>query len=194
MHSDHRYLPRRRFAGVMLALQPIAVSLLIVAACADGYSSRQWFAQAIEPLPLPQMQAGTRESLPEGCKPAPEDLPLSELTADIRPRNPQDREVVLGETLPEDCAAHVFTEAQFLSIGLSCDSCRAKWCDVLRLANFRHKPLYFEEPCLERCGLPYCCCQPAASAVHFYGTALLMPVNVFCVCPCSCVPAQYGCR
>jgi hypothetical protein len=117
-------------------------------------------------------------------------LPLATLTTDIRPRD-RAGEIVAGDALPVDCAQYVFTDERSLSLDLSCDTCRPKWCDVLQLANFCHRPLYFEEACLERCGMRSCCCQPAASALHFYGRALMLPVMAVCRCPCSCVPAQY---
>jgi hypothetical protein len=190
MQSVYRYLPRPAFVGIVLALQPVLVSLLTLAASGEEFSSRRWFAQAAEPLPVPRMQAESTDSLPEQCKPAPVDLPLSELTTDVRPRD-RERQVVSADALPVDCADHIFTEERFLSIGLSSDSCRANRCDVLRLAHFCHRPLYFEEECLERCGMKSCCCQPAASALHFYSHALLLPMKMCCVCPCSCVPAKY---
>jgi hypothetical protein len=66
-------------------------------------------------------------------------------------------------------------------------------------AQFCHRPLYFEEPCLERCGQKYCCCgrecccQSAVSAAHFFGTAILLPVEFMCQCPgdCVCTPPAF---
>ena len=191
MKSVIRHLPRGMFAGVVVALQPIVASLLVVAAGAEENSGPQWFAQVFEPLPRPIAQTESKESVPEACQPAPQDLPLSTLTTDIRPRD-HEGQVVAGDALPVDCAQYVFTEERFASFDLSCESCRPRWRDVLQLAHFCHRPLYFEEALLERCGVRSCCCQPAASAVHFYGTALLMPVYAICQCPCTtCVPAQF---
>ena len=45
--------------------------------------------------------------------------------------------------------------------------------------RFAHRPLYFEDPNLERCGVTACpscpCVQPLVSAAHFYGTIPLLP-------------------
>jgi hypothetical protein len=194
----HRFQTRCLLAIVLPAL---AVLVLATVVGAEEYSGPQWFAQAVEPLPIPPQNSQTEsteeeatEISPDDCPPAPQDLPLSELSTDIRPRDLQPQhEVVSEDKLPADCAAAVFTEERFVSIGLSCDSCRPKWCEVFRLAHFCHRPLCFEEACLERCGCKTCCCQTAGSALSFYGRALLIPVNILCVCPCSCVPAHYGC-
>jgi hypothetical protein len=139
-------------------------------------------------MPAPQVEA--KEAPPPGCEAVPKDTPLSALNTDIRPRD-REGQIVPADGLPVDCAQYVFTEERFLSIGLTCETCRPRWCDVLGLARFYHRPLYFEEVCLERCGVRACCCQPGASAVHFFGRALMMPVLATCVCPCACVPAQY---
>lgn len=44
---------------------------------------------------------------------------------------------------------------------------------------FAHRPLYFEQPNLERYGLGHCrLIQPWTSGIHFYGSVLLMPLKV----------------
>jgi hypothetical protein len=45
--------------------------------------------------------------------------------------------------------------------------------------TFPHKPLYFEQPNLERYGRgPKRCIQPLCSGAHFFGSVLLMPYKV----------------
>jgi hypothetical protein len=68
---------------------------------------------------------------------------------------------------------------------------------------FYHKPLYFEQPNLERYGVgTNCRLQPAASAIHFFGTIPLLPYKILTQHPCEkyytlgnnrpgdCVPVQ----
>jgi hypothetical protein len=189
-----RYLPRCLFANTLLAIQAcMALSLLATVSLAENVRF-PLLAQASEPLPLPAAPAENQEGLPPECS-AIVDPPLSALSTDIQPRN-NEGQIVSSENLPADCAQaqKVFADKRYLAIDLACDSCRPRWCDVLGFAHFCHHPLYFEEVCLERCGVCSCCCQPTASAACFFGGALLMPVRAVCVCPCSCVPAQYGCH
>ncbi len=51
---------------------------------------------------------------------------------------------------------------------------------------FYHKPLYFEQPNLERYGQgTYRCIQPAASSIHFFGTIPLLPYKMLKQSPCE---------
>ena len=51
---------------------------------------------------------------------------------------------------------------------------------------FYHKPLYFEQPNLERYGQgTYRCLQPAASSIHFFGTIPLLPYKALTQHPCE---------
>ena len=51
---------------------------------------------------------------------------------------------------------------------------------------FYHKPLYFEQPNLERYGQgTYRFLQPAASSIHFFGTIPLLPYKVLTQHPCE---------
>ncbi len=51
---------------------------------------------------------------------------------------------------------------------------------------FYHKPLYFEQPNLERYGQgTYRCLQPAASSIHFFGTIPLLPYKMLTQNPCE---------
>lgn len=185
-------LPRCMFANVLLATQAcLVLSLWTAATRAEGLAFPR-LAQASEPLPLPPQTSEDPQGLESNCLEI-NDPPLSALSTDIQPRN-SEGQIVSNDALPRNCAENRFTEKRYLPIDLACDSCRPRWCDVLGFAHFCHQPLYFEEVCLERCGVRSCCCQPTASAACFFGGALLMPVRAVCVCPCSCVPAQYGCR
>jgi hypothetical protein len=49
----------------------------------------------------------------------------------------------------------------------------------LDAARFCHRPLYFDDPYLERFGCRYHFFQPAASAAHFFGSALLLPLEIW---------------
>lgn len=144
-----------------------------------------WGAVADEALPPPTPPAAAAVEWPADCPPQATDRPLSQLNADIRARNTQDGQPVPVEGLPPDCAKYVFTKVQHEPMLPSCSSHRPNTCDLLQLARFSYRPLYFEEPLLERYGIRSCCCQPAASALHFYGSALLMPVKIVRQCPCE---------
>ncbi len=150
-------------------------------------------AEPIEQLPPSDAVQLNGPALPDECKPAPTDNPLFTLTTDIRPRT-ADGKLVAADQLPFNCAGVKPVQQRTMSIDLSCDTCYPGHCDILSLARFCHKPLYFNDDCLERCGIESCCCQPCASALCFYGGALLMPVRACCVCPCSCVPSGGCCQ
>jgi hypothetical protein len=150
-------------------------------------------AAPVEQLPPSDTAQLNGPALPDECKPAPTDNPLFTLTTDIRPRT-REGKLVAAEQLPFNCAGVKPVQQQIMSIDLSCDTCYPGYCDLLSMARFCHKPLYFNDDCLERCGVERCCCQPCASAMCFYGRAFLMPVTACCVCPCSCVPSGGCCR
>ena len=57
-----------------------------------------------------------------------------------------------------------------------------------KAAGLCHKPLYFEQPKLERYGHswgPYT--QPIISGVHFFGTLPILPYKMGLKTPCECV-------
>lgn len=56
-----------------------------------------------------------------------------------------------------------------------------------------HRPLYFEEPNLERHGRTYHCLQPIVSGVHFFGTVPILPYRMV-VEPCHDCNYTYGHR
>jgi hypothetical protein len=43
---------------------------------------------------------------------------------------------------------------------------------------FKHRPLYFQELNLERCGTTYGCAQNAVSAAHFIGNSVILPYRM----------------
>ncbi|MBX3438660.1 MAG: hypothetical protein KF861_14295 [Planctomycetaceae bacterium] len=59
---------------------------------------------------------------------------------------------------------------------------------------FRHNPLYFEEPNLERCGRAHGCLQPVYSSAAFAGRAVLLPMMMMYQDPCLLVPSPGDCR
>jgi hypothetical protein len=153
-------------------------------------------------LPPPQnLPPAGDQNVPDRCQPVPYDKPLGQLDTDIQPRHAAPAVAVgsqptpiAASDLPYSCSAPNRSGRRTLNFALCCESCYPSYCDILALAHFCHRPLYFNDDCLERCGCQWCCCQPAGSAACFYGGALLMPVRAVCQCPCSCVPSGGCCR
>jgi hypothetical protein len=59
---------------------------------------------------------------------------------------------------------------------------------------FQHRPLYFEEPNLERYGYSCGILQPAASTAKFYCNVVALPYKMAVDPPCSCVSTcRYPC-
>jgi len=159
--------------------------VLVSGQCLAQEGELYWEVLADESLPPPAPPSAAAGEWPADCPPQAIDRPLRELNADIRARNPQDGQPVAVENLPPDCAKYVFTKVQYEPIVPRCGPSRPNTCDLLQLARFSYRPLYFEEPLLERYGIRSCCFQPGASALHFYGTALLMPIKLVRQCPCE---------
>lgn len=59
--------------------------------------------------------------------------------------------------------------------------------------RFRHQPLYFEDPNLERCGDSYGCLTEAVSIAHFAGRIPLLPYMMASDNPHKTVPALKDC-
>lgn len=59
---------------------------------------------------------------------------------------------------------------------------------------FCHKPLYFENPNLERCGYHYGCLTTPVSMAFFYGTIPILPYRHGAEPPWECVPSLPDCR
>lgn len=184
----------RRHSEAVLAIAVVAIfagSQLQV--CIGQEIPAPTATRPAEELPHSDAAQLNGPALPDECKPAPTDNPLFTLTTDIRPRT-RDGQVVAADKLPFNCAGVKPVQQPMMSVDLSCDTCHPGYCDLLSMARFFHKPLYFNDDCLERCGVEHCCCQPCASAMSFYGGALLMPLRACCVCPCSCVPSGGCCH
>jgi hypothetical protein len=193
MTTNHPFLIVRRSA-IVLAIALWATLMTVQSQfCVGQELPPPATTEPAEQLPPSDAAQLNGPTLPKECEPAPSDNPLFSLTTDIRPRT-ADGQLVADKDLPFNCAGVKPVPQQTMSIDLSCDTCYPGHCDLLSLARFRHKPLYFNDDCLERCGVEWCCCQPCASAMCFYGGALLMPARVCCVCPCSCVPSGGCCR
>lgn len=58
---------------------------------------------------------------------------------------------------------------------------------------FRHQPLYFEHPALERCGQTHGCLTEVASVAHFAARIPALPLLVAATPPHSLVPALPDC-
>lgn len=191
MATTHHFQPRRYSGSVFTIVLVTCVSVTQLQNCIGQELLPPAASQSAEELPHSDAAQLNGPVMPKECEPAPTDNPLSTLTTDIRPRT-RDGQLVPPEKLPFNCAGVKPVQQQAMNIDLSCDTCYPGYCDLLSMARFCHKPLYFNDDCLERCGVKSCCCQPCASAMCFYGGALLMPVRACFVCPCSCVPSG-GC-
>jgi hypothetical protein len=64
---------------------------------------------------------------------------------------------------------------------------------VRTLYPFRHRPLYFEDPATERCGVSCGCLQPAVSFARFTADTLLLPCRMCQQNPNECIPAGRDC-
>lgn len=63
-----------------------------------------------------------------------------------------------------------------------------------RTVCFSHRPLYFQQPNMERCGNGYGCATSAISGVHFLGSALTFPYHAAKQHPGCPVHANGNCR
>ncbi|MEY3457327.1 MAG: hypothetical protein RL215_484 [Planctomycetota bacterium] len=64
---------------------------------------------------------------------------------------------------------------------------------VRTLYPFKHRPLYFEDPAAERCGVSCGCLQPAVSFARFTADTLLLPCRMCQQNPNDCIPAGRDC-
>jgi hypothetical protein len=138
------------------------------------------FKVALAPEELP---SGTTTKSAE-CKTIV-DAPLCALTVDIRPIE-RPGQVDLSEARPVDCGSYALGDAPTLFLCADASPAGSNCWHACMGWQFCHRPLYFEERCLERYGCQSCCCQPVASALHFYGSAVLLPVSMWRQCPCRC--------
>lgn len=118
--------------------------------------------------------------------------PINDLTASMKtPVGPDGSSRDAAELVaPEDCA-----QKYFESFG-SFDGSQREWADLTPLGMpfvFCHRPLYFEDANLERCGYSSCCCQPLISGAYFFGTIPILPYKMALECPCECVRSKGRC-
>ena len=135
--------------------------------------------------PIPAELVPTTDNADEHCQKLVVDVPISQLTVDIRPRDPEGH-VVPEEALPEDCNRYFNVPAMYSSADLLLARARGL-LRCWRGAQFCHRPLYFEDACLERWGICHSCLQPAISGIKFFGTALLLSVKMWHSAPHSYV-------
>lgn len=144
--------------------------------------------------------------------------PLNMLNASGVVRKSRNQEDQALLKVPDNCAERYFAEFP------AGDRTNPIWEDRTPEGMnycFCHKPLYFEDANLERCGYiagkdcccaewcpdwcGCCCChnmQNVVSAAYFFGTIPLLPYKMTVNCPCECVPAlgrcpdgcRYSCR
>ncbi len=134
---------------------------------------------------IPSVLVPMTDATDEHCQTLLVDVPMSQLTVDIRPRDPKG-DVVPEEALPEDCNRYLSIPVVYASS----DLLMARGRGLLRCwrgAQFCHRPLYFEDLCLERWGVCHGCFQPAISGIKFFGTALLLSVKMWHQSPHSYV-------
>jgi hypothetical protein len=163
----------------------VLIAMLCGAGIADGAGEHLQFARqetAIDSSSPSDSAAG--DTAAENECPQRIDDPQAVLTVDIQPVERPGLIELDPQSLPKECPAPVMAGAPTLFVGVEPASLR-RW-PVWQGAQFCHRPLYFEEACAERCGCT-CCCAPAASAAHFFGSAILLPLRMCRQCPGSCV-------
>ena len=119
------------------------------------------------------------------CEPALHDAPLSMATVDISPRD-LEGQLLFEADLPTDCNKYRDTPTMYSALEASAPAAPCllrSWAS----AQFCHRPLYFEERALERCGVSHGVWQTPKSAVRFFGGTVLLPLKMWCLPPCTCV-------
>jgi len=137
-------------------------------------------ATLIHVVPLSAAQPVDEDQLPGTDSPpqapASEDpldafKPVSEIRVDVR--------IVGEDVLPTDASEKLFTPPEPYSRAAMG---RGAWPDVdltWDVSELVYQPLYFDDAPLERYGHTRCrAVQPALSAAHFFGTALVMPYRL----------------
>jgi hypothetical protein len=144
---------------------------------------------SITPNPL-DLQRDTTERCPPGhpctdafgdCRTLAETVKghtIDKISLEIRLKGTQ------GEDYPCDCPV---PNVAFIPRDWGCTT--YTW----KASGACHKPLYFEEPELERYGHNFgCCLQPVVSGAHFLANIALLPYNMGLETPCECVyPVGY---
>ena len=181
---------------------PVLLAVLSGLVSGNGSSLAQPPESLLLVARIPAAEPGD-ETIPEGNRSCPllNDPPLSALAVDIRPRD-ADGQLVPESDTPAGCWEPSSMEGPTLFMGGA--PVRRSWgChDLLQLARFYHRPLYFEDAAVERYGLV-----PSCPAVHsvakFACDLLLFPGRLIVQHPHSCVrtptphccaPCNEGCR
>ena len=127
-----------------------------------------------EMLASQQTGRGAGDSLAEGL---PDPVkPITSLGADIAPQDGR---------LPTDYAITALPSQRVMAPEQSAEGVLAgvEWV----APGTCHRPLYFENPSLERHGYSLGLAQPFASAAHFVGNAAIFPYRVVAEPTCDCV-------
>ena len=177
----------------VVALLLAGVYLLCLFGWTDSSACYAQLPALVEPA-APMAEPGSQSTeLPspnagQDCTPLV-DAPLSQLTVDIQPSSQTGQTTIDVNRTPRVCAAPVLSNVATVYLGTSrCDQCQ--W-PIWPGAQFCHRPLYFEEPCLERCGYVRSC-QPTKSAAHFFCNAAVLPISMWRQCgTCECTPPAF---
>lgn len=153
---------------------------------------------APEAAPAPPVVEGDAAPMPPPVPPLSEErkAQIDAALADLhRPVSAISVTTALHETVPRNLAAESQMQLQPIHIW------GAPWpksCPKRYTQPFCHRPLYFEEPNLERCGTN--CCgvnagifQPGASMLHFVGNTLILPYRLVVRPPCVLQPTLGDC-
>jgi hypothetical protein len=135
------------------------------------------------PLTVPQPSAGqlaTPEPSVERVEPrvAPESLPINAMLVDIRPP--------AGELPPNAAAAMLAPQVQPAVGGCNSRGWPGMAC-LWQAPAVCHRPLYFEQPNVERYGYSIGFAQPVLSGAHFFGSVIALPYFVGARRPNECI-------
>lgn len=123
-------------------------------------------------------------------------MPSNGFWLDVRPRSVEDRRLISQSALPADVsgqqdrsnAFHRAVDRPPADLRLS------HFCEA---STFYHRPLYFEDPALERCGCPaglFGKHPSVRSGAHFFLSAATLPLAMRHQKPCSCVKSGCLCQ
>jgi hypothetical protein len=121
-------------------------------------------------------------SQPESLLPNQSVIPVNEpahrLTVDVTPRD-SEIPITLDPLRPTDSAKARFAGEPSIFIEGSLRDCDLVSSGLLQPAQFCHSPLYFDDDPLERYGCCHAHCQVGASAFHFFGGVLALPIKMY---------------
>lgn len=150
--------------------------LLLAATVIGAVSAPCQGREADKPLNVSQQsgQANSGRTLSEGLPKSVK--PISSLGTNIAP--PDGR-------MPMDYALNALPNERVAAPEQVADG---TWTDVhWEAPGTCHRPLYFENPSLERHGYSLGLAQPFASAAHFVGSAAILPYRLVAEPTCDCV-------